>query len=226
MQLLSFFGEAYPGDNCGACDICSGSVVQVDISTDAKILMSAMARTNERFGINHITDIVTGADTKRIRELGHDAVKTYGAGRHKDKSHWRFIVDELLAQELIRQDGDQYPVLKLTAKGAEALTGKGQVFGLKREEARKNAGKKKTSDAEGFDRALFEQLRAVRRRLAEEHRVPPYVIFSDKTLHEMCRHFPVTSSAMRRIAGVGDVKLDRYGGDFLEVIKTYVEKKD
>ncbi len=225
-QLLSFFGEAYPGDNCGACDICSGSVVQVDISIDAKILMSAMARTKERFGINHIIDVVTGADTRRIRELGHDAVKTYGAGRHKDKSHWRFIVDELLAQELIRQDGDQYPVLKLTAKGARALTGKGLVFGLKREEAKKNAGKRKTSDAEGFDGALFERLRAVRRRLAGEQSVPPYVIFSDKTLHEMCRHFPVTSSAMRRIAGVGDVKLERYGGDFLEAIKTYGEKKD
>jgi ATP-dependent DNA helicase RecQ len=200
--------------------------VQVDISTDAKILMSAMARTKERFGINHIIDIVTGADTKRIRELGHDAVKTYGAGRHKDKGHWRFIVDELFAQELIRQDGGQYPVLKLTAKGAQALTGTGQVFGLKREEAKKSGGKRKTADAEGFDRALFEQLRAVRRRLAGEQSVPPYVIFSDKTLQEMCRHFPATSSAMRRIAGVGDVKLERYGADFLEAIKTYGEKKD
>ena len=81
-QLLSFFGEAYGAENCGACDICTGSVSRIDISTDARILMSAMARTSERFGIVHIIDVVIGADTKRIRELGHHEIKTFGAGRH------------------------------------------------------------------------------------------------------------------------------------------------
>ena len=116
-QLLNFFGEEYPSDNCSACDICSGSVEQIDITTDAQIIMSAMSRTQQRFGTGHIIDIVTGADTKRVRELQHDKIKTYGAGKQKDKKHWRFIVDELLAQGLIRQDGDRYPVLKLTQKG-------------------------------------------------------------------------------------------------------------
>ena len=125
-QLLSFFGEAYPAANCEACDICTGSVDRIDISTDARIFMSAMARTNERFGIVHIIDIVMGADTKRVRELGHHEIKTFGAGRLHDKNHWRFIVDELLAQELIKQDGDRYPVLKLTPKGAGVLTGTGR----------------------------------------------------------------------------------------------------
>ncbi|HEY6010334.1 MAG TPA: DNA helicase RecQ, partial [Nitrospirota bacterium] len=141
-QLLAFFGEAYPEENCGACDICTGLVKQVDISDDARIVMSAMARTNERFGIGHIIDIVMGADTKRIKELGHDAIKTFGAGRHHDKMHWRFIVDELLAQELIRQDGDRYPVLKLTPKGAALLIGQDAISGLKREET-KTRGRRK-----------------------------------------------------------------------------------
>jgi ATP-dependent DNA helicase RecQ len=222
-QLLSFFGEAYPEENCGACDICTGSVQQIDITIDARILMSAVARTNERFGIVHIIDIVTGADTRRMRELGHHEIKTFGAGRDKDKNHWRFILNELLAQELIRQDGDRYPVLKLTPKGAAVLTGKEEVFGLKREEVRARERRRKTADEGSFDEVLFERLRAVRKRIAGENHVPPYVIFSDKTLHEMCRHFPKTASEMGRISGMGDVKLERYGEAFLEEIRTYGE---
>lgn len=225
-QLLSFFGEIWPGDNCGACDICTGSVMQVDISQDAKILMSAMARTNERYGIVHVIDVVMGTDTKRVKELGHDIVKTFGAGRDKDKNHWHFIVNELLAQELIKQDGDRYPVLKLTTKGAGILTGTGQVFGLKREETKKGAAKRRAAAAAGgYDETLFERLRVVRKKIAEEQHVPPYVIFSDKTLHEMCRHFPTTAAAMRQITGVGDVKLTRYGERFTTAIKSFGEKK-
>src|SRR5512142_1671898 len=220
-QLLSFFGEAYPADNCGGCDVCTGAVTTVDISDDARILMSAMARTGERFGILHIIDIVTGADSKRVKELGHDRIKTFGAGRHGDKSHWRFIVDELLAQELIRQDGGRYPVLKLTPAGVAILTGSGRVSGIRREEAKAVGRRRKTAEAGEFDEGLFERLRALRKRIAEEHHVPPYIIFSDKTLHEMCRHFPVTVESMRRIAGVGDVKLERYGGKFVAEIRAY-----
>jgi ATP-dependent DNA helicase RecQ len=220
-QLLSFFGEAYGADNCGACDICTGSVNQVDISTDARIVMSAMARTNERFGIVHIIDIVMGADTKRIRDLGHHEIKTFGAGRHQDKNHWRFIVNELLAQELIRQDGDRYPVLKLTPKGANVLRGKEEVLGLKPEEVKTRERRRKTAEGGWYDETLFDRLRAIRKRIAGANQVPPFVIFSDKTLHEMCRHFPKTASEMRQISGVGDVKLERYGEDFLEEIRSY-----
>jgi ATP-dependent DNA helicase RecQ len=220
-QLLSFFGEVYPDDNCGACDICTGSVNRIDISTDARILMSAMARTNERFGIVHIIDVVVGADTRRIRERGHHEIKTFGAGRHQDKNHWRFIMNELLAQELIRQDGDRYPVLKLTPGGANVLAGKDEVFGLKREEVTAKERRRKTAEGGWYDETLFDRLRVIRKKVAGESRVPPYIVFSDKTLHEMCRHFPKTASDMRQIPGVGDVKLQRYGEAFLEEIRTY-----
>jgi len=220
-QLLSFFGEGYPDTACGACDICTGSVNRIDISTDARILMSAMARTSERFGIVHIIDIVIGADTKRIRELGHHEIKTFGAGRQQDKNHWRFIVNELLAQELIQQDGDRYPVLKLTPRGANVLMGKDEVFGLKREEVKVKERRRKTAEGGQYDETLFDRLRVIRKKIAGKNHVPPYVIFSDKTLHEMCRQFPKTASEMRQISGVGDVKLQRYGEDFLEGIRTY-----
>jgi len=223
-QLLSFFGEAYGAENCGACDICTGSVIRMDISTDARTLLSAIAGTNERFGIVHVIDIVIGADTRRIRELGHHEIKMFGAGKLQDKNHWHFIMNELLAQELIRQDGDRYPVLKLTPRGADVLRGKEEVFGLKREEVKPKERGRKTAEGDGYDETLFERLRVVRKRIAGDNHVPPYVIFSDKTLHEMCRQFPKTVSEMRRIPGVGDVKLERYGGFFLEAIRIFGAK--
>lgn len=220
-HLLGFFGEDYAADNCRACDICTGSVEQIDVTMDAQITMSAISRTQQRFGIGHIIDIVTGADTKRIRELKHYEIRTYGAGKQKDRKHWRFLVNELLAQDLIRQEGDPYPVLKLTQKGSDVLYGKAEVKALKREEAGTGTKRAREDDSGQYDETLFEKLRGLRKKIAEEHQVPPYVIFSDRTLHDMCRLYPVTLPDMRRISGVGDAKLERYGEDFVAEVRKY-----
>jgi ATP-dependent DNA helicase RecQ len=221
-QLLGFFGEDYPEENCGCCDICTGSVEQIDITADAQTMMSVISETRQRFGTGHVVDIVTGADTKRMRELGHNQLKTYGAGRHKDKQHWRFLAGELLAQEMVRQEGDPYPVLKLTRKGLEVLAGREEAKALKRQETVSRTKPAEGSDSGRYDEALFERLRRLRKRTAEEHRVPPYIIFSDKTLHEICRRFPETLIAMRSISGVGDAKLGRHGEDFIREIRQYL----
>ena len=223
-QLLEYFGENYPEKNCKACDICTGMAEKIDVTTDAQILMSAISRTGQRFGITHIINIVTGADTKRIRELGHEKIKTYGKGKEKDKNHWRFLVDELLAQDVIRQDGGQYPVLKLTAKGNNVLNGNEEVTALKREETKKRYPAGKSGEFEPYDDALFEKLRRLRKEIADEQQVPPYIIFSDRTLHEMCRYYPVDLSHMKNISGIGDAKLERYGTAFVKVIKTYLDE--
>ncbi|MBI5666237.1 MAG: DNA helicase RecQ, partial [Nitrospirae bacterium] len=207
-QLLGYFGEAYGDKNCCACDICTGKVEKVDITIDAQILMSAMSRTGQRFGTMHIVDIVMGADTKRVRELEHDKIKTYGAGKDRDKNHWRFIVDELLAQDIIHQDGDRYPVLKLTEKGKPILFGKEKVSGLKREGPKKKPRPVKGGDEDHYDKALFERLRVLRKKLADGQGVPPYIVFSDKTLREMCRRYPANLSDMAGITGVGAAKLE------------------
>jgi ATP-dependent DNA helicase RecQ len=224
-QLLNFFGEEYASDNCGTCDICSGTIEQTDITLDAQIAMSAVSRTGQRFGAGHIADIVTGADTKRIRELRHSQIKTYGAGRDKDKKHWRSLIDELLAQEALQQEGDKYPVLKLTQKGLDILFGKARILALKKETVRPKKGfLTDTASGHGYDETLFERLRIVRKNLAEEQQVPPYVVFSDKTLHDMCRFHPVTPFDMRNISGVGDMKLDRYGKFFIGEIRNYLDE--
>lgn len=223
-QLLGFFGEEYPLDDCGACDICTGDKELADITLDAQILMSAVSRTQQRFGAAHIVDIVTGADTKRIREFRHNEVKTYGAGKHKDKNYWRSLADELLAQEALRQEGDRYPVLKLTPKGSAILFGNETVTALKKEERAAGAPALKKREGEPYDAALFERLRSVRKKIAEEFQVPPYIIFSDKTLHEMSRLYPVSSAALRMVGGVGDAKLERYGEMFLTEIARYLKE--
>jgi ATP-dependent DNA helicase RecQ len=221
-QLLGFFGEDYPLDNCGACDICSGSVEQIDITTDSQIIMSAVSRTGQRFGIGHIVDIVTGADTKRIRELRHNEIKTYGTGKDRDKKHWRSLINELIAQEAIMQEGEPYPVLRITQKGSDILFGREGIAALRKEET--NTRQKRSGEFEGYDEALFARLRNIRKKMAEAQQVPPYIIFSDKTLHEMCRRFPATLSDMRKISGVGDAKLERYGRDFILEIGRYIDK--
>lgn len=221
-RLLGYFGEEYASDNCSGCDICSGAHEQFDITRDAQIVLSAIFRTQERFGIRHIIDIVIGSDTKRIRALQHDKIKTYGAGGDKDKGHWHFIVDELFAQDVIRQEGDPYPVLKMTEKGKNILYGKELITALKKEETKTKTLAK--GDIAGYDTALFEILRSVRKSIAEAEQVPPFVVFSDKTLHEMCRYYPAMPSEMRRINGVGDKKLEKYGNTFLDEIKGYLSK--
>ncbi|NTU43612.1 MAG: ATP-dependent DNA helicase RecQ, partial [Nitrospirales bacterium] len=224
-QLLAFFGESYPDENCGSCDICTGSVEQVDITTEAQIFMSAASRTQQRFGTGHIIDIVTGADTKRIRELRHNEIKTYGRGKERDKKYWRSIADELLAQGALIQEGDPYPVLKITQKGSEILFKGERISALRKEEKHDKLPKKGIDESAGFDETLFGRLRLLRKQLAEEQQVPPYVIFSDKTLHEMCRRFPETPEAMREISGVGETKLERYGDLFIRDICLYKKKE-
>ena len=222
-QLLGFFGEEYPEDNCGCCDICTGSVEQIDITMDAQIIMSAISRTQQRFGAGHIVDVVTGANTKRIRDLRHNEIKTYGVGKDKDKRHWRFLIDELLVQEMVRQEGDPYQVLKLTPKGEDVLYGKEVAKALRRQEEVKTKAPK-AAGSEPYDEALFDRLRSLRKKIADGQRVPPYVIFSDKTLHEMCRRLPSTLPAMRQISGVGDAKLQRYGEEFMEAIDKFLNE--
>jgi len=224
-QLLGFFGEAYPADNCGACDICVGSVERIDITTDAQIIMSAVSRTGQRFGTGHIVDIVTGADTKRIRELRHNEIKTYGAGRGRDKRYWRTVLDELIAQEAVLQEGDPYPILKLTTTGSDILFGREVISALRKEEPKtKPKTFRDSKDEPGtFDESLFASLRSLRKKMADAQHVPPYIIFSDKTLHEMCRRLPTSLADLRMISGVGDAKLQRYGDDFIREIKRHLD---
>lgn len=120
------------------------------------------------------------------------------------------------------QEGEPYPVLRITQKGSDILFGREGIAALRKEET--NTRQKRSGEFEGYDEALFARLRDIRKKMAEAQQVPPYIIFSDKTLHEMCRRFPATLSDMRKISGVGDAKLERYGRDFILEIGRYIDK--
>lgn len=220
-QLLKYFNEEYTEKNCKMCDICTGELEQVDITQDAQITMSAIARTNQRFGAAHIVDIIYGANTKKIRELRHNEIKTYGIGRKKSKEYWRNIIDELLSQEILLQTEEKYPILKIAKSSIELLQGKEKCFTLRKKNIRKS---QQIETNLSYNSELFVELQQIRKEIAISENVPPYIIFSDKTLHEMCRKYPTNPTEMLSISGVGEVKFSAYGEAFIKVIIKFLEQ--
>ncbi|MEN8257938.1 MAG: DNA helicase RecQ [Thermodesulfobacteriota bacterium] len=221
-QLLGYFGEEYGRDNCEACDVCLQGVEEVDATTEAQMVMSAIYRTGGRFGAGHIIDIVVGAKTKRLKELGHINLKTHGVGKHLSKPYWRRLVDALLAAQCLQASGERFPILEITGKGEEVLFGKepfafSQLIMPPEQDTTPEAGAGKD-----YDQELFAVLQEVRRSLADEEKVPPYVVFSDRSLREMCQYFPETPGQMTMIHGVGMVKLERYGTPFLKEVSQWL----
>ncbi len=217
--LLDYFGEHYPHDNCNSCDICLGSREVVDCTLEAQMVLSAIVRTEERFGATHITDIVTGSRNQKILEFGHDRLRTYGVGKEHDKKYWRRLIDELLAQKVITKSDGLYPTLLLLPKAVRILRHDEHIEMVRVLEKKKGQLLPKAS--EPYDQQLFELLRSLRKQIADEQGIPPYVVFSDRTLHDMSTKFPRTAESMLTVSGVGEVKLERYGRQFLRLIDRY-----
>lgn len=217
-RLLAYFEEEYGPDSCGACDVCLQGVETVDASTEAQMVLSAIHRTGGRFGAGHVIDIVVGARTKKVLEMGHDRLKTHGVGKHRAKPYWRRLVDALLAQGSLRAVGDTFPVLAITPQGEDILFGRAAFAFSQLIEPVESGPVAGPAAPQEYDQELFGRLQVVRRQLATEAKVPPYVIFSDRSLREMCQFFPQAPAAMTAIHGVGLVKMERYGDPFLAEI--------
>ena len=215
--ILHYFDEEYERDNCGACDVCVHGVKRSDATIEAQMVMSAIYRSGQRFGAGHIVDIVYGARTARISALGHDQLKTYGVGRERGKRFWRQFIDGMLAQGLLASEGEPYPVLQITAAGEEVLFGRAEF--VSHQMLEETGGR---SEGVLYDESLFALLKKKRRDMAEEAGVPPYVLFSDKSLHQMSSLMPQSPAALLAINGVGQVKCERYGQPFLEIITRYL----
>jgi len=216
-ELLSYFDEVHPGD-CGMCDSCNDEIEMVDGTVDAQKILSAIKRVDERFGITYIIDIVRGADTARIRENGHNNLPTYGVGKDESKNHWHGIVDELLGQECIIRDEDHYGVLRLLERGESILYGRELLSVAKRQKTKKS---KVEIEYKIGAEALFGILKKLRQEIAREKGLPPYMIFSNKSLREMCVKMPQSRDSFLEINGVGQVKLESYGDKFLKSIEEY-----
>ncbi len=217
-SILGYFGETYEKENCKTCDICMGDVERVDATLSAQKIMSAIHRSGQKFGAVHIADIVVGAKTQKIRQMEHDQLKTYGVGKDRDKKYWRRVIDDLLAQDCLFQNQENYSALELTPKGQQVLRGKQRFEVVRQKDVKKASFDGLTND---YSEKLFAQLRNQRQYFAREEGVPPFVVFSDRTLREMALYFPDTPEQMAGISGVGAAKLEKYGDTFMTLIEMF-----
>ena len=235
-QLLNHFDEEHSG-NCGRCDVCTDQASTEDLTVDAQKLLSAVARTGERFGAGHVVDIVKGSDTEKIRERGHDALPTFGVGRGRPKKHWQQIVADLLAHGALVQDGGRYPTLSMSPAGRDILFGRAPFQVLRRQQPaillkrRGSAGRAEAraaaagGTAREIETELFELLREKRLELSREKGIAPYMVFSDASLEEMAREIPRDRQSFLQINGVGRKKMKQYGAQFIEVIDNYARER-
>jgi len=223
--LLQYFGDTLDdGSSCGACDVCLAQRQAVDVTVVAQKMLSAVIRTGERFGIAHVSDVLLGSGKQRIKELGHDQLSVYGIVNDHDRSRLRDIANGLVEQGLLAREDGQYPTINVTPAGRKWLRSRQMLtLDMRVDEGtpkRELRGKRATvSGASDFDAGLFEQLRALRRRLADEEGVPAFVVFGDATLKGLAAAKPTNPQDMLAVSGVGPAKLERYGEAFLSVIR-------
>jgi ATP-dependent DNA helicase RecQ len=222
--LLAYFGES--SDPCGNCDLCQEGVERFDGTIDAQKAMSAILRTGERFGMEHLVALLRGERTENILKFNHDRLPTFGVGADRRSVEWRSIFRQLSATGLIAQDLAEHGRWWVTDEGWRVLKGDARIE--LRKELAAPAGKasrrdKRAAEASAItsddDAALLAALKTLRTKLAQTQKVPAYVVFSDRTLIELATHRPASLGAMREIHGVGDTKLERYGAAFLEVLR-------
>ncbi len=221
--LVEYFGQRYESDSCSACDLCLGDTAEVaDATVIAQKILSCVARVRENFGINHVLAVLRGEQTDAVRRWGHASLSTFGLLGPHTKAELRDWIYQLIGQGVLWQSQGEYPLLRLNDASWEVMRGSRSVrlVQLVRRKRGEKAARSKAEVVswEGVDRDLFEALRSLRRTLASQRGVPPYVIFGDVTLRELARLRPTTPERMRTIYGVGDAKLRDFGARFLAVI--------
>jgi len=220
--LLRYFDEELP-QPCGHCDNCVDGVQTWDATEPARQALSAIYRTGQRYGVGHLVDVLLGKDNEKVRNFGHEKLSVYGVGKARSESEWRSLFRQLVARGLVDIDLEGYGGLRLSDICRPLL--RGEVTLELRRDLKPQTSSKSSSGGSpasqlvrGDEREQWEALRTLRRKLAEEHGVPPYVIFPDSTLLEMLRSQPTSLAEMARVSGVGARKLERYGEAFLEVL--------
>lgn len=221
--LLAYFGEKFLAEKCDNCDNCNAEApVLEDITVPAQKFLSCVFRTGERFGAGHVTDVLLGSKNEKVLRLEHDKLSTYGIGQELTQKQWMHLSRQLVQMGYLNQEGE-YRTLSLAEKARTALKNRAKIFG-QLQEVEERAKKKDNKKELEYNHALFALLRAKRKELADADGVPPYVIFSDRTLVEMAAYYPQSRQALLGISGIGQVKLEKFGDLFLEVILPYCKK--
>ena len=219
--LLRYFGEERE-EACGNCDVCLNPPKTWNATEAAQKLLSNIYRTGQRFGSGHVIDVLRGKSTDRINQFGHNKLSTYGIGADLSDKQWRSIIRQLIVQNYLLVNDEQYGAIQLTEKARGILKGEIKLFLREDVTAAKPTREKKlNANIDEADRDLWEALKACRKELADDQGVPPYTIFHDATLMEMMQFRPTSNAELLTINGVGAVKLEKYGDEFLAILAEY-----
>ncbi len=218
---LSYFGDSFPG-NCGNCDNCCNKKPVEDWTIEAMKFLSCIARCQEKFGMNHIIDVLRGSKSQKISQYQHNQLSTYGIGKDRSADEWKRLSRSLLNQGFLDERTDGFPILKLNEKSWEIMK-RQRTVEIAIEPQREVQGKVRSLAVEV--EGLFAILRTLRKQIADEQFVPPYVVFADKSLRDMAEKRPQNLTEFVEVYGVGSNKRDKYGKVFLEVIRTFCQEQ-
>ncbi|QLK59472.1 ATP-dependent DNA helicase RecQ [Enterobacteriaceae bacterium Kacie_13] len=227
LVLLNYFGEGKQ-NACGNCDVCLDPPKRYDGLLDAQKALSVVARVGQRFGLGYVVEVLRGSNNQRIREYGHDKLTVYGIGKEHSNEHWTSVVRQLIHLGLIMQNIAMHSALQLTEAARPVLRGEIPLqLAVPRIQTLKikSSSRQKTYGG-NYDHKLFAKLRKLRKSLADDNNVPPYVVFNDTTLLEMAEHLPISPSDLLDITGVGQRKLEKFGRPFMAMIRDHIDNGD
>ncbi|MDF2677137.1 MAG: ATP-dependent helicase RecQ, partial [Bacillota bacterium] len=219
--LISYFDSSYNKENCNNCGSCLNEIESKSITVESQKILSCIYRMEERFGSSVVIDVLKGSNNQRIKNLKFDKLSTYGIMKEYHKDTLKEIIDYLISDGFINISGDKFPVLNISTTGNAVLRGKLEVF-IKKALSKKE----EVNNSYEFDAKLFEELKMLRKEIADSLKVPPFIVFSDGTLKDMSIKFPLNKVEMLKVSGVGEFKAERYASKFIEVVQNYIEKNN
>ncbi len=229
-QLLHYFGEDYPNDNCGACDNCLNPKERFEAKEHVALLLQAVVDVKQLFKANHVNNILTGKPTANIKSARHDKLDVFGKGEEQDEKYWNAVIRQTLIQDLLRKDIENYGLLKVTDKGYEFLEKPWSLMFTRDHDydtGNDDVISTSSSSRQGSaDEQLFKMLKDLRKSISRKENLPPFVIFQDPSLEDMSVQYPVNMDELKQITGVGAGKAMKYGKPFISLIKDYVEENE
>ncbi|MBL4709335.1 MAG: DNA helicase RecQ [Flavobacteriales bacterium] len=228
-QLLHYFGERYEDENCGSCDNCINPREEFDAKNEMVVLLKTVLKLKENFKANYISNFLAGIVTSEIKSLRHDEHKSFGIGKNVEEIKWNSIIRQCIINDFIIKEIDNYGVLKISAKGKAFIESPVKTIMIEPKKYDANAGAAVISNTRGggaADEELFSILKELRKEVANDEDLPPYVIFSEVSLEDMATQYPITMEELCNITGVGQGKAEKFGESFLATIQEYVEEND
>ncbi|UOQ65494.1 DNA helicase RecQ [Hymenobacter volaticus] len=228
-QLLHYFGEHFEKD-CGFCDNCKHPKERFEAQREVELALKAVVQTEQRFGLDHIGTVLMGMNNAHVESYGHNGLPIYGQGKDHDAQYWHSLLRQCLIFGLLEKDIENFGVVKISEKGMDFIENPYSMKLTKDhdydEEVKEEQEQEEVQQAAGHDEALFEMLKALRKKIAKEKELPPYVLFQDPSLKEMATTFPTKLEELAHVGGVGQGKAQKFGPPFLALIKKYVEEND